>query len=145
MRKLFLFLLIVMFYACPGTAQYNPNISGYNIWVERINDGQTMPTPEMIINENITLNVSWGQGDQQGGYNTPYQVTNHAVIWVENTLALWSGDSTVSSQDISFTDGTYEFTVSCVDINNNESGRSDPVFLQFLGHFARVPINLRIE
>ena len=148
MRRLTLLLIsMLLLYACPGTAQFDPNITGYNIWVDRINDGQTMPVPEMVIEDNITLTLSWEQGTDSGpGYITPYQVSTHAVVWVPNTLELWNGtDSTSSPQDLSFTDGTYEFSVSAVDINNNESGRSSPIFLQFLGHFAKIPINLKIE
>jgi len=145
--KKYLFLAVVFLFGCASQAQFDPEIAGYNIWIEKVNDGQTMPIPKMLIEEDITLTFSWEQGNEiGGGYITPYQVTHDTIIWVPNTSELWSGtDSTSLSQNLSFSNGMYEFTVTAVDLADNESGRSNPLFLEFLRNFARIPINFKIE
>ena len=145
--KKYLFLAVVFLFGCSSQAQYLPEVAGYNLWVEKITEGQTMPTPDNIIKQDTTITLAWERGDGTNPpYVSPYAVTTHAVIWIPNTPELWNGTlETTSPHDVAFTEGMYEITLNEVDINENQSGRSNPLYLQFTGVYAKIPILLRFE
>lgn len=144
MKKLS-FLLIIFFFIHISNAQYSEDVAGYNLYFNKLNEGQTMPTPDEIIKQDTTLTIRWERSDStSGGYISPYTSTLYILKWVENTLGLWDGDTTSSQQSISFVNGMYELVVTEVDTFQNQSLYSDPVFIEFRGVFARIPLNLKI-
>jgi hypothetical protein len=139
------FLLVIFFFVYSSDAQYSEYIAGYNLYFNKLNEGQTMPELDQIIKQDTTLTFAWERGDSTtGGYVSPYASTLYTLVWVENTLELWNGDTTSSLQSISFINGMYELTVTEVDTLQNQSPYSDPLFIEFRGVFARIPINLQI-
>lgn len=142
MKKLS-FLLVIFFFVYPGDAQYLEYIAGYNLYFFKLNEGQIMPEPDEVIKQDTTLTIAWqrGAGDP---YISPYTSILDTMVWVENTPGLWDNDTTSSSQSIPFTNGMYELVATEVDTLQNQSPYSNPLFIEFRGVFARVPINLQI-
>lgn len=144
MKKLS-FLLVIFFFVCPSNAQHLEYVAGYNLYFFKLNEGQTMPEPDEVIKQDTTLTIAWQRGDNTiPPYISPYVSTLDTLVWVENTPGLWDNDTTSSSQSVPFTNGMYELVATEVDTFQNQSSYSDPLFIEFRGVFARIPINLQI-
>ena len=127
MKKLLIFL-VLFFFVHIGNAQYSEDVAGYNLYFNKLNEGQTMPTPDEVIKQDTTLTLAWGRGDSTtGGYISPYTSILDTVMWVENMSGLWDGDTTSSSQSISFVNGMYELVVTEVDTFQNQSPYSNGI------------------
>ena len=144
MKKLS-FLLIIFFFVHIGNAQYLEEIAGYNLYFNKLNEGQTMPEVDQVIKQDTTITLAWERGTSTtDSYISPYTSMLYILIWVENTSGLWDGDTVSSSQQVSFVNGIYELTVTEVDASQNQSGYSDPLFIEFKRVFAKMPLNLKI-
>jgi len=125
-------------------AQYDANISGYNIYVYKLSIGQTMPVGAEVINGDTTLNLAWKRGiDNPPEVPLPYINTFVTMMWVGNTPQLWTPEGALSSQSISLTDGHYAFRVDEVGVNNDKSSKSAPLYLEAIVHYAKMPMNVR--
>ena len=144
MRKL-LFLLVIFSFVYMANAQYSSNVSGYYIHFDKLDAGQTMPTPDVVITENTTMTAEWQRGTSNVGYETPYLTTSFHVAYIANTTNLWDNGTAATPITVSFSDGIYEITVVEEDENGNQSGRSQPFFIEFKSNYARVPFNFQFR
>ena len=147
MKKSFLLLIVVLFYACPGTAQYNPEILGYNMYFVEINPA-TMPTEDFLVKKDTVLTFTWEHDPTvtPPPYITPYAPVRTIVRWIPNTQALWSGsDTTTVVQSVSFTRGMYEVVVTAVDTLQYQSEYSEPLFMKVTAIIATIPFNLKVK
>jgi len=126
-------------------AQYSTNVSGYYLYFDKLDAGQTMPTADFVITENATYTAQWTRGTGNVGYQSPYAATNFHVSYIPNTSSLWTNDTTATPLVITFVAGIYEVTCVEEDVNGNQSGRSQPFFLQFAENYAKVPFNFILK
>jgi len=140
--------LIVLLFAC-AHSQYDPNIASYNIYWYKLDTEQQPPINEHYykFQGDTVKTFSWQRGTDQGpGYQTPYTGSSVAVWSIVNTVQLWDVNNNANVQrEITLGDGIYEITVCEQDINVNESGDSDPIYIEIAGVYARIQINLKIE
>ena len=137
MKVIAILLLLVSL----GFAQYSNAISGYYLYFDKLDAGQTMPAADFVITENVTYTAQWTRGTNNVGYQSPYAVTNFHVSYIQNTPSLWVNDTTATPLVVTFVAGIYEVTCVEEDIYGNQSGRSQPFFLEFADNYARVPLN----
>jgi hypothetical protein len=145
MKKLLILFLIL--FGC-SKAQYDPNISGYHIYWYDLDAGQQPPIAGNyhIFKGDTTITLSWERGTEAtGAYHTPYSGVYAQINAIVNSLELWSADTANVSRDVVLSDGIYELTVTEADINENESGHSQPIYIEIKTVYARVQINVRIE
>ena len=125
-------------------AQYIPEISSYNIYWNKLDAGQTTPTPNEVVHSDTTMVFLWERGDAADiPYITTYigDIINAMVI--VNSPTLWTDLTAGVSRDIILDNGTYEVTVTESDIYNYESAHSQPIYIEVAKQVARIQINVR--
>jgi len=145
MKKLL--ILFLLLWGC-SKAQYDPNISGYNLYWYELSPGQQPQGNDKyhVFKGDTTITLAWERGDgSQPAYETPYWGSYAQISGIVNSPSLWNGNTAMVVKDVILSDGIYELTVTESDTNENESGHSQPIFIQVKTVYARVQINVRIE
>ena len=145
MKKL-LMVLFSLTLLSVAYGQPNPDIAGYNMYIDKLNNPIYFQDQELVSGDAI-ITFTWQDGDSAGGFLTPYATTpiDGTPIYFVNDSVLWSRDTSASAvTDLWLDRGVYEVTVTAVDITGYESGKSQPVYLRYI-HRARVPILLKRE
>ena len=125
-------------------AQYLPEVSSYNIYWNKLSEGEPILTDTFYSDTSIV--ILWEDSGETGiGYLSPYPSTVIIAMVVVNTPAIWTDNIAATSRDIILENGIYEVTCMAHDIYNNSSGHSEPMFVQVAKNVARIQVNLRIR
>jgi len=140
-KLIFIFLLSASIYA-----QYIPEIAEYRVYWDKLNTGQTLPTPGLTITLGSQTNtLTWKRGTDNIGYTSPYAKVNFLMNVIANNTALWSVSGATKALAVTLAEGMYEVTMTEVDVNNNASNRSQPFFVKVIANYAKVPLTISIQ
>jgi len=125
-------------------AQYLPEVSSYNIYWNKLSEGEPIFTDTFYSDTVITMLWERGVGTESP-YISPYIGTIVNAMVIVNSPTLWTDNTAAVARDIILENGIYEVTVTESDIYNNESGHSQPMFIQVAKSVAHIQINVRLR
>lgn len=134
------FIFLIQVNSC--AAQYPSNIAEYRVYVYDTHE-EHPPTYTHPADTN-RFNISWERGTDLTGWEPPTWYEQIHLQVIPNTVELWDGGTATAPFMISLVEGNYAFTLTEVDVNNWESGRAEPFYMDVLDVFARVPFSYRI-
>ena len=143
MKKLILFLLIAVSCFSQG---YDETIDSYTFYFLQTEDPviQCPGSVTTSVEGDAVLTFAWENGTPETPpYITPNTGTYTAMV-VLNDPSLWTSGSAVVARDVVLESGLYEVTLICADVEGNQSGHSEPLYLDITHKTARVIINLRV-
>ena len=140
MKALLILLALVSF----SFAQYDAEISSYNIYWNKLSEGEPILTDTFYSDTVVTMLWERGVGTESP-YISPYIGTIVNAMVIVNSPTLWTDNTAAVARDIILENGIYEVTVTESDIYNNESGHSQPMFIQVAKSVAHIQINVRLR
>ena len=142
MKTIILTLLLI---SCTF-GQYIPEVSSYNIYWNKLDAGQEPPVITATFKSDTVITMLWERGDgTELPYETPYtgEIVNSMVV--VNTPTIWTDVTAAVARDIILDNGLYEVTITESDLYENESGHSEPMFIQVTKKIARIQVKLRLR
>ena len=144
MKIILLTLLLIVCAYSPAIGQYDAEVSSYTIFWNKLDAGQS-PVITDTFKSDTSVTMLWERGDgTEAPYVSPYTGTIAIATVIVNTPVLWTDDTAAIVRDIILDNGIYEVTVTEDDVYNNQSGHSQPIFIQVAKSVAKVQINLRL-
>ena len=137
-----LIILLMLCGLCFG--QYIEEISSYNVYWNKLDAGQS-PVLTDTFHSDTVITMLWERGGVGPGYVSPYAGSIVNAMVIVNSPTIWTDNTAGISRDIILENGIYEVTLTESDMYNNESGHSDPLFIQVAKSVARLQINLRLR
>jgi hypothetical protein len=98
------------------------------------------------VRSDTVITFLWERGDGTDfPYVSPFTGETVNIMVIVNSPTLWTDDIAAISRDVILENGEYEITITEADVYNNESGHSQPLFIDVVKAVARVQINLRLR
>ena len=143
MKALLILLVLFSF----SYAQYDAEVSSYNIYWNKLDAGQTPPPASTIIHSDTVITFLWERGGVGiPAYVSPYTSTVETAMVIVNSPTLWTDATAAISRDVILPNGEYEVIVTESDIYGNEGEYGgDPMFMDVVKSVAQVQINLRVR
>ena len=140
MKSIILTFLLI----CFAYAQYIPEISSYNLYWNKLSEGEPIITD--TFHSDTVITILWERGDgTETPYISPYIGTVVSAMVIVNSPTLWTDNTAAVVRDIILENGIYEVTITESDIYNKESAHSQPMFIQVAKQVARIQVRLRIR
>ena len=137
-------IILTLVLTCFTFAQYDAEVSSYNIYWNKLSSGEPIVTD--TFHSDTVITMLWERGDgTEVPYVSPYTGTIVIAMVVVNSPTIWTDNTAAVARDIVLDNGIYEVTVTESDIYNNESGPSNPMFIQVAKSVARIQINVRLR